>query len=181
MGSLYADGKGLMADRSIIVGMAEIHAIKSSAQFSCMGLGSCVGVCALDPLVGVGGMVHVMLPEAPTDKVVDRVGKFANTGVPEMIARMKDLGADESRIRVAIVGGAQVAKFGAAPSPMSQIGDRNVRAVGHEIARLGLRLVKADVGGNLGRTVQFDIGTGVIKVRTVNRGERELCSLREAA
>lgn len=28
-------------------------------------LGSCVAVCLLDPLVGVAGMNHFMLPEAP--------------------------------------------------------------------------------------------------------------------
>lgn len=169
-----------MADRSIIVGMAEIHAVRSNAQFNCMGLGSCVGVCALDPLVGVGGMVHVMLPEAPVEKQVDRLGKFADTGIPEMIARMTGLGADLGRIRVAIVGGAQVAKFGADISAMAQIGERNVKAVGKQIEKLGLRLVKTDTGGNLGRAVQFDIDSGVVRVRTVNRGERELCSLKEA-
>lgn len=170
-----------MSGRAILVGMAEIQVARSQAQFQCMGLGSCIGVCALDPLLGVGGVAHIMLPQAPADKFVDKLGKFVDTALPELISRMSSLGAEPSRIRIAVAGGAQVSKFGADQGRVTQIGEKNVQAVQAAIEKLQLRLAKADTGGNMGRTLHFDIETGVVRVRTVNRGERELCSLREAA
>jgi chemotaxis protein CheD len=170
-----------MADRSILVGMAEIHVIQSDAQFCCMGLGSCVAACALDPVLNIGGAIHVMLPQSPIEGHVEKLGKFADTGIPELISRMKGLGADLSRLKVALVGGASVVKFGGEASPATQIGERNVKAVEEEFAKLGVKPVVYDTGGNMGRTVQFDIQSGAIRVRTVNHGEREICSLRQAA
>ena len=168
-----------MTMRSIVVGMAEIHVIRSTAQFSCIGLGSCVAVCALDPLLNVGGMVHVMLPEAPQQGPGDKLGKFADTGIAELISRMVGLGAAKERITIALAGGAQVALFGA-QSPGLCIGARNVEAVQKKLEEFGMKPVNTDTGGNAGRTVQFDIETGVVRVRTVNLGERELCKLRAA-
>lgn len=167
--------------RPIVLTMADICAVRGEAVLSCMGLGSCVGVCALDPLTGVGGMAHIMLPEAPTHKPVDKLGKFADTGLREMIQRMVEIGAIAARIRVAFAGGAHVSRPGSDEAALHQIGDKNVRAVGDQVEKLGLTLVSSDTGGSMGRSVRFDIDSGVVKIHTLNRGERELCSLKEGA
>ncbi len=169
-----------MAERLIMVGMAEIHAVRVPAQFWCVGLGSCVGVCALDPVSGVSGMVNVLLPEAPKGSL-DNPGTYADTGVNELIARMALLGATVERIKVAYIGGAQVAKFGSQPSKAAQFGERNVEVVKQEVEKLGLAVVDSATGGNMGRSVVFETNSGVIRVRTVNKGEHNLCSLKEAA
>lgn len=169
------------AGRPVLLNMSDICAMSGEAVLTCMGIGSCVGVCALDPQVNVGGMAHIMLPEAPTHKPVDRLGKFADTGLPELLARMLQMGAVVSRIRVAFAGGAHVSRPGSETERLHSIGDRNVQVVGEQIERLGLQLVKTDIGGSMGRSIRFDLSSGVVKIHTINRGEREFCSLREGA
>jgi len=163
----------------LLVGMAEIQVSKGPALFTCLGLGSCIGLAALDPVTGVCGMVHVILPESFPDKPVDKPGKFADTGVKELLSLMKSLGADMSRLRVCYAGGAQVFKFGNNADGRLDVGARNAVAVAARVKELGLRCIATDTGGSSGRTVIFDGATGEVRVRTVAGGEKALCSLRK--
>lgn len=163
---------------SILVGMAEIQTIKGAGKFTCLGLGSCIGLCGLDPVSNVSGMVHVMLPEAFDPKNVEKPGKFADTGVPELLKLLEGMGAQRSRMVWAMAGGAQVFRFSADPGTRMDIGARNTTAVTEQIQRLGLKLVAKDVGGSLGRTVNCTVETGEFYVKTVSQGEKLLCRLR---
>ena len=51
-----------------------------------------------------------------------------------------------------------------------RIGPRNVEAVKKQLSILHIALVGEDVGGNSGRTIEFDPKTGVLQIRTVNKG-----------
>ncbi len=163
---------------AVLVGMADIQVIKGSGQLSCLGLGSCIGLCGLDPVANVAGMVHVMLPEAFQGKGEEKPGKFADTGVPALIEAMTKLGANQSRLVFAMAGGAQVFKFSANAESKLDIGSRNAHAVQEKLRQLGLKLLAHDTGGNVGRTVSFTVETGIYTVRTVTSGEKTLCNLR---
>ena len=167
-----------MTAAQILVGMAEIHTLKGPGLCTCLGLGSCVGMAALDPRANVGGMVHVMLPELFAGRAEEKVGKFADTGIPALIAALEGLGADRKHIVVAIAGGAQVFKFGSGGPSRLDIGARNQAAVEAQIQKLGLRCLGRDVGGNVGRTMTMFSDTGEVKVRMVSQEERLLCRLR---
>lgn len=161
-----------------LCGIADIHVAKGPALYTCLGLGSCIGIAAIDVANSVSGMVHVMLPEAFPDRPVEKPGKFANTGVPAMIQMMTKLGADPRRIVVAYAGGAQVFKFGNSGPGKLDVGVRNSTAVAEQVKLLGLRVVAIDVGGSNGRTVTFDASTGEVKVRSVQGGEKVLAILK---
>lgn len=161
-----------------LVGMAEIQILRGSGQLSCLGLGSCIGLSMLDPEAKVGGMVHIMLPEAYPGKPVEKPGKFADTGVIQLIRMMERAGANRNKLVVAYAGGAQVFSFGNGESRLD-IGARNAAAVLVQLQALGMKSRAHDVGGNLGRTVTFSLETGQIRVRTVSQGEKLLCSLRD--
>jgi chemotaxis protein CheD len=167
-----------MTSTQLLVGMAEIHTLKGSGLFTCLGLGSCIGFCALDPHSNVAGMVHIMLPEAFLDKPVDKPGKFADTGIPALLEELERLGANRSRLVCAMAGGAQVFRFGANVNARLDIGARNTVAVEAFIKKLGLRVIAKDVGGNSGRTLTLDSETGEVKVRSVSQQEKLLCKLR---
>ena len=164
--------------QTLLVGMAEIQVVKGDGRLTCLGLGSCIALAALDPVANVAGIVHVMLPEAFIDRTVEKPGKFADTGIPELITQMEELGAERERIVFSMVGGAQVFKFGAGTSPRLDIGARNAVAVEAHLEKLGFKCVAKDVGGNLGRTVTLTAETGEVMVKTVSQGERKLCNLR---
>ena len=164
-------------ESAVLVGMAEIQVIRGRGQLTCLGLGSCIGLCGFDPS-GIAGMVHIMLPEEFNSKGVERPGKFADTGIPALLNQLENAGASRDRLDFAMAGGAQVFKFGAASATRMDIGGRNIQATHRAIQNLGLKLVAEDTGGNSGRTVIFDIESGIYAVRTVTGGDRALCNLR---
>ena len=169
-----------MTTTAVMVGMAEIHVTKGAGIFTCVGLGSCIGVCAIDPITNVAGCAQIMLPESIADKHVDKPAKFANTGVPELINMMERLGAERSRIVVAIAGGAQVFKFGSeSATSRLDIGARNATAVIETLNRYGLIPRGNDLGGSNGRTVNFTVESGIVTVRTAVSAEKQLTNLRD--
>lgn len=164
----------------LLVGMAEIKVAKGPATFTCLGLGSCIGLVIIDEQADVCGMVHVMLPESFKDKPVDKPGKFADTGIPELIAQMEKLGASKSRMIMAYAGGAQVFKYGSDSSSRLDVGARNGEAVTKILKSMGARILASDIGGSNGRTVTVNAEDGEVRVRTVHGGEKTLCSLKRA-
>lgn len=168
-----------MVASNVVVGMAEIHVVKSPGVLTCLGLGSCIGLVAFDPVTEVAGMIHLMLPASFKDKPVDKLGKFADTGLPELLRLLEAAGAPKSRLVVAYAGGAQVFKFGDQGAGRLDVGARNVEAVEEAVKTLGLKPIFKDVGGANGRTVMVDLATGNVKIRTVSTGEKLVCNLRE--
>jgi len=158
--------------------MAEVHVARGNSQFTCMGMGSCVGLVALDPESNVAGIAHFMLPESLPDKPVDQPGKFVNTGMEHLISEMVNLGASRDHINVAIFGGAQVLRPGRSLGAWAQIGERNVTSAKQHSERLGLTVVAEDTGGCQVRTVQFYAESGQVRIRIVGQDEKILCNLR---
>ena len=133
-----------------------------------LGLGSCIGVVMIDTQSQTAGLAHVMLPDSGGESAAK--GKFADTAVPELIARMVTLGAVRGRMRVAIAGGA--AMFGS--GGQLEIGVRNDAAVRSALSTAGLRCHASDTGGTQGRTVRVHVGAGSATVRVAGGAETEL-------
>lgn len=51
-------------------------------------LGSCVGVTFYDPMIKLGALVHVLLPDSGGN-AAGNIFKFADTGIRERCARWK--------------------------------------------------------------------------------------------
>lgn len=154
----------------INVGMADYKTAKMPDILMTAGLGSCIGICVHDPVLKVGGMAHIMLPSANGNLEVNKA-KYADTAIELMLEDILRLGANKSRLRAKMAGGAQMFSFPGKP-PVLKIGDRNAEAVEQELKRLGIPLLVSDVGGSFGRTIHFDVATGELKVRTINHGEK---------
>ena len=163
-----------MVGSPVLVGLAEVQAVNGSAMLTCLGLGSCVSVCALDPVANVSGMAHIMLPNSRPEAEATKPGTFADTGVPELVQSMEKLGAERGRLQCAVAGGAS--------TRMNQIGldmgKRTSEAVVEQLKTLGVKCVAVDTGGNLGRTVTMVTESGKVIVTTINKGEDVLCNLR---
>lgn len=154
----------------INVGMADLKTTKTPNILMTAGLGSCIGICIHDPILKVGGMAHIMLPTANGHNA-ENPAKYADSAMEILIADILRLGAQKSRLRAKIAGGAQMFSFPGKP-PVLKIGDRNAEAVTEGLARIGIPLIISDVGGSFGRTIHYDVGTGDLKIRTINHGEK---------
>ncbi len=129
-------------------------------------LGSCVGIVLLDRAARVGGMAHVILPNSEEGSG-DR-GKFADTGVDWLLEELVSAGAVRGRVQAKIAGGARM--FGAATS--NGLGDRNVAAVKARLGAHGIPLVAEDTGGEKGRKMLLDPGTGNVEVHFIGQEPR---------
>ena len=71
-------------------------------------LGSCVGVAFVDAKNGVGGLIHLLLPEPVKPEPSENLSKYASTGLPLLLNQMLENGADRGSIRAVVAGGALV-------------------------------------------------------------------------
>lgn len=158
----------------IKVGMADLNVGVGGAIIRTTGLGSCVGLTLYDAQLKLGGMAHIMLPSSEIAREGQlNVAKYANTAVPELIEQLKSKGASVQRLVAKMAGGAQMFAFTNGSDSM-RIGPRNVEATKLALTQLGIPLIAEDTGGNYGRTVELDSGTGVFSIRSVQFGVKEI-------
>ncbi|PLV58381.1 chemoreceptor glutamine deamidase/glutamate methylesterase CheD [Thermotoga sp. KOL6] len=148
-----------------VIGIGEYAVMRNPGVIVTLGLGSCVAVCMRDPVVGVGGMAHVMLPDSGGR--MDKPGKYADTAVKILVEELEKMGAKRNRLEAKIAGGASMFD-----SKSMNIGQRNVEAVKKHLKNFGIKLLAEDTGGNRARSVEYNISTGKLLVRKVGGGER---------
>lgn len=161
-----------MADL-IKVGMADYKVGRSPSVLISYGLGSCIGISLYDPQRKIGGLLHIMLPDSTQARSSDNPAKFADTGIPLMINDVVALGASKSRLVAKIAGGAQMFAFSNATGVM-RVGTRNAESCKQILKRNGIRVIAEDTGGTYGRTVSIDLSNGSYKVKTIDRGEKNI-------
>ncbi|MBQ7576974.1 MAG: chemotaxis protein CheD [Synergistaceae bacterium] len=163
-----------MAEPSIVLGMADLYVARAPIKLVTLGLGSCIGLVVFDPLAKIAGMAHIMLPDSRGLKGSEKVGKFADTAVPAIIEEMLKQGANRSRIKAKIAGGAQMFALPGASAEFLTVGAKNVRETTMRLARMGIALVASDTGGNKGRTIEFSTSNWMLKIKTLGKGINEI-------
>ena len=149
---------------NIIVGVSDMKVSNDvDASVITYSLGSCIGIAIYDPMVRVGGLLHFMLPDSNLDKAKAEKNPymFADTGIPALFKASYKLGAEKKRLRVVVVGGAQILD----QKGFFNIGKRNHMAVRKIFWKNRVMVDYEDVGGNVNRTIRVDIGNGDIWVK----------------
>jgi chemotaxis protein CheD len=155
----------------IKVGIADVNFVKKPEHIRTSGLGSCVGVVVYDSKKGIAGMAHILLPDSSLARQKEiSIYKYADTAVPFLINYLIKEGAAIGRLRAKMAGGAQMFQF-TSQSNMMRIGSRNTEAVQEKLREYRIPVIAQDVGGNAGRTIEFDTGTNNLKVRKINQEE----------
>ena len=125
-------------------------------------LGSCVALCLFDPDARLGGMNHFLLAEPPAMASGASVDEFYGTYLMELLVnQMLGRGARKSRLKAHLYGGANVNRN------MMRIGSANADFARSFVQREGIELVRADLGGNSARRVDFRPASGQVRCRTV--------------
>ena len=160
---------------TLTVGISDLKVALPPDTLITYALGSCVGICLIDPVTHVGGLSHIMLPESSISPSDPNAMKFADTAIPELVRQMERHGAARARIKAKIAGGAQMFEFtGTTNNPSWQIGQRNVNAVVQVLRTMGIPLTAQDVLENYGRTVSFDPASGIMQVRALSHPVKAL-------
>jgi chemotaxis protein CheD len=160
-----------LVKEKIIVGIADLAVVHNPAVLVTIGLGSCVAISFRDPVAKFGGLAHIVLPSMEESRNKDNPLKFADTAIEKGVEMMLQKGCVKSRIETKIAGGASMFSFKEADL---QIGARNVEAVRRKLEEMKLPVLASDTGGNYGRTIEFDIESGVMLIKSAFNGNKAI-------
>lgn len=150
---------------AIVVGVGDMHVTSDPAvTLITYALGSCLGIAVHDPVAGVGGMLHAMLPSSALDaaKAQAKPSVFVDTGVPALFRACYERGASKHRLVVKVAGAATA---NGTASDHFQIGRRNALMARQLFWKNNVLVRAEDVGGSLSRTMRLHVGSGAVIIR----------------
>ncbi len=141
-------------------------------------LGSCVSACLRDPLSGLGGMNHFMLPESPSDQgeMGDEALRYGVHAMEVLINELLASGCPRNRLEVKLFGGADVG----AHLQHARIGQRNTAFIRDYLVREGMAIAAEHLGGERPRRVHYYPAIGRIRMRELPAVEVEATGREEA-
>ena len=156
-------------NKEIKVGIADMKIARREGVLSTYALGSCIGISLYDPMIKLGALIHIMLPEAGNQDA-SNVFKFADTGIRETLRKMALFGGVKSRYQCKIAGGAKMFEM-MKGNGIGNIGARNSQNVENVLRAEGIRILRRDVGANYARTMLLDVADGTVRIRTAGHPE----------
>jgi len=154
--------------------MAELDFAQPPQTIRTSGLGSCVGIVLYDDRIQICGMAHIMLPSSSLCRErIPNPAKYADTAIPCLIEHLQKKGASKLSLKAKLAGGAQMFSFSTG-SNLMRIGPRNVEAVLEQLSESNIPIVAKDVGGDSGRTIEFDPKSAMLHIRTVHQGTKNI-------
>ena len=123
-------------------------------------LGSCVAACLFDPVSGVGGMNHFLLPGDPNNPTLNK--SYGLNAMELLINTMLKKGAKRNRFQAKLFGGAAMSRA------FSDIGAQNVAFAKEFLKREGFPCVSQSLGGENARRVRFWPMTGQAQLKILS-------------
>lgn len=126
-------------------------------------LGSCVAACIRDPVAGVAGLNHFMLPltEQPRTRDVMATLRYGNHAMDMLIERLVRVGARLDRLEIKVFGGANVMT---GPT----VGEANATWVLRYLEARNLPIAARHLGGVLPRSLHYFPATGVVLMQQID-------------
>lgn len=114
-------------------------------------LGSCIAACVRDPLAGIGGMNHFMLPSSDIGSWgrASSSLRYGNFAMERLINDILARGGTRRRLEAKVFGGARLL------NDASGIGERNAAFVRDYLVAEGVTIVAADLLGPYGRKLIY--------------------------
>jgi chemotaxis protein CheD len=156
--------RAVPVERRIHVGQGAFEVAAAPDAVLTTILGSCVAACLWDAQAQVGGMNHIVLPDAPEGDL-----RRASAGVNAMELLINGViraGGARARLQAKLFGGARMI------SGLTDIGGRNADFARGFLDREGIPCVSESLGGTQGRRVQFWPCTG--RARQMLMGSAEV-------
>ncbi len=137
-------------------------------------LGSCVSACIRDPMIGVGGMNHFLLPLKKGENTsssswasASDLMRYGNFAMEKLINEILSRGGLRTRLEIKLFGGSNVLKT------FTAIGSNNVSFVLEYLKTEGLKTASEDLGGELPRRVHYFPDSGKVMRIFIREGQKE--------
>ncbi len=148
-----------MTNRFEHIPAGSFKASKASSTIYQAFLGTCVGVAIWDQRKKIGGLMHIILPQPPSESSVDFPEKYASTGLPLLISQLKKLGASKDSMIATIAGGALVGPVSNLDINLD-IGGRSADIAQAILKANDIKLKKAETGGFFMSTLNLNMKNG---------------------
>lgn len=155
-----------------VVGISDMRASADpTITLVTYSLGSCIGLSLYDPVAGVGGLLHAMMPVSTADpaKAAENPAMYTDTGVSALLQAVFDLGATRRNIIAKVAGAASQMDSAC----MFRIGERNYMVLRKVLWKNDILIASEVIGGSSSRTMYLEMATGRTLVRS-NGTVREL-------
>lgn len=138
----------------------------SSGEMLATILGSCVSACVRDPVAGIGGMNHFLLPgEGNCISQNGEATRYGTFAMESLINGILKAGGRKDRLEVKVFGGGNVINNSA------RIGSKNAAFIRSYLEKEGLPIVSEDLEGDLPRRIHYFPETGRVLMRKLHRKE----------
>ena len=140
-------------------------------------LGSCVAACLRDPVAGVGGMNHFMLPHDDSARPLARSARYGAYAMEVLINKLMRMGARRERLEAKVFGG------GAVVPGLTQIniGEDNAKFAIEYLRNERISVSADDLMGTEPRKVYFFPRSGKALVRMLRTLRNNTILEREAS
>jgi chemotaxis protein CheD len=138
-------------------------------------LGSCVSACIRDPVTGIGGMNHFMLP-APKEGGSDSWGestRYGSYAMESLINEILKRGGVKNRFEVKLFGGGKIYDGNI------DVGARNAEWILEFLKTEGLAAAKTDLGDVYPRKVYYFTESGRVLMKKIERVKNHTILTRE--
>lgn len=162
---------------NILTIFAGEYYISSAQEVISTVLGSCISVCMYDPIKGVGGMNHFMLPESSVsseqyysqnrlnkEQMTENAMRYGMTAMEILIGELQKKGAQRLNLRAKIFGGGNVITR---TTPGATVGDKNIGFARAYLKTEGIKIESENVGNTYGRKIFFLTGKNSVFVKKV--------------
>jgi len=129
-------------------------------------LGSCVGVVLYDTKAGVGGMIHLLLPEQLVSGSTFYPEKYASTGLPLFLEALYKEGATKENLRATYAGGAFIGPVSRQDLDLD-IGGRTADWVKRILGNEGVTVEESETGGFFTCELSLDMQTWKCAIKPV--------------
>jgi chemotaxis protein CheD len=128
-------------------------------------LGSCVAVCLFDQYLKIGGINHYMLPFWNGNGLASP--KYGNIATEKLVEKMLRNGASIQNMVAKVFGGANQM------NTSLKIGDQNIEIARQTLSNYGIKIIAENVGGDVGRKLRYNTGTGQVMMKFLTKSERK--------
>lgn len=152
----------------VTIHIGGLHTSRSALVLDTV-LGSCIAACLYDPVAGIGGMNHFMLPEGidPGNPNSTRYGVHA---MELLISELMKLGGNRKRFQAKVFGGGHVLKL---RESLDGVPQRNIQFARRFLDAEQIPIVKEDVGGYQPRRVVFHTHTSRVFMKYLGSNDAE--------
>ncbi|GKS59221.1 putative chemoreceptor glutamine deamidase CheD [Nitrospira sp.] len=140
-------------------------------------LGSCVSACIRDPIAGIGGMNHFMLPAPKGGGGTDSWGestRYGSFAMERLINEILKLGGMKHRLEIKLFGGGKIY------DGSIDVGVNNARWVLQFMKQEGYIPAKTDLGDVFPRKVYYFAQSGRVLMKKITKVKNDTIFAREA-